>query len=285
MCVIAFSPKGVEAPTEEQIKSMFSTNPDGAGYAYNDKKGKVVYHKGFMSVEELIKELSPLDQWTDTNLAIHFRIGTAGKNDAHTCHPFKIATSFGELRKLHNTDAKSVLFHNGIIDKGGQLDPLSSDTQDFVSAFAPMLEKYSKSKNRDHAIAEYTTGNRLLVLYEENKYKLWGDWTTLSSGLMVSNTHWQPKSYATYSYPQFNWSAWYDEREEELETKTDKKIIAEASWKMLEAEGYDWYANEAELQAVLDDADSKHGCMITKNGHEYYVDKQKLEIWEIEGIK
>ena len=37
MCVIVFSPKGVDIPTEEQIKTMWEANPDGAGYAYVGK--------------------------------------------------------------------------------------------------------------------------------------------------------------------------------------------------------------------------------------------------------
>ena len=42
MCVIAFSPKGTDAPTINQIKDMFEANPDGAGYAYNGKNGKSI---------------------------------------------------------------------------------------------------------------------------------------------------------------------------------------------------------------------------------------------------
>ena len=33
MCVIAFSPKGTDIPSKEQIRQMWSHNPDGAGYA------------------------------------------------------------------------------------------------------------------------------------------------------------------------------------------------------------------------------------------------------------
>lgn len=284
MCVIAFSPKGVKAPAIDEIKAMFSTNPDGAGYAYNDKNGKVVYHKGFMTVEELLEELSPLEQWENTNLAIHFRIGTAGKNDAHTCHPFKISTSFGELRKLHDTDAKSVLFHNGILDDGGMLDPLSSDTQDFVSAFAPMLEKYGKSKNRDHAIAEYTKGNRLLVMYEDNKFKLWGEWKELPSGLMVSNTNWQYKTYS-YGYYPYHYSMFDEDYytnyglNEKVLDKDLKEELARDSWNILMKEGYDWYTSSDELEEVIKMADESKGNSIFKDGVEFYVDRKQKQIW------
>ena len=172
MCVIALSPKGVKAPTEEQIKKMFSKNPDGAGFAYCDKHDhdKVKFEKGFMTVEALLDRLDPLEQWTDTTLAIHFRIGTAGKNDEKTCHPFRISNKFKDLQQLSGEGP--VLFHNGVLAQGGLADPLSSDTQDFVIAYAPLFEKYNKSKTRDAFIEDAVAGSRVLVMYDGNKIKM-----------------------------------------------------------------------------------------------------------------
>lgn len=195
MCVIAFSPKGVEAPSEEQIRAMFMTNPDGAGFAYNGKNGEVYFEKGFMTVDELLERLKPLDQWTNTNLGIHFRIGTAGKNDAKTCHPFLISTDLGQLRKTSGTG--DVLFHNGILAEGGWADSLSSDTQDFVIAFAPLLTKPSKSKVRDKWIEELVKGNRLLTMYKNGKYKMYGDWKK-DGDIFVSNLNYQYNMYSNY---------------------------------------------------------------------------------------
>lgn len=203
MCVIAFSPKGVEAPTEEQIRAMFITNPDGAGFAYNGKNGEVYFEKGFMDVESLLNRLKPLDQWTNTNLGIHFRIGTAGKNDEKTCHPFLISTELGELRKTSGTG--SVLFHNGILQQGGWADPLSSDTQDFVIAFAPLLTKPSKSKVRDKWLEDVVRGNRLLTMYKNGKYKMYGDWKK-DGDLFVSNLNYQYNMYDNY----YGWSSHAD---------------------------------------------------------------------------
>lgn len=195
MCVIAFSPKGVEAPSEEQIRAMFMTNPDGAGFAYNGKNGEVYFEKGFMDVESLLKRLKPLDQWTNTNFGIHFRIGTAGKNDAKTCHPFLISTDIGQLRKTSGTG--NVLFHNGILAEGGWADNLSSDTQDFVVAFAPLLAKPSKSKVRDKWLESIIVGNRLLTMYKNGKYKMYGDWKK-DGDLFVSNLNYQYNMYSSY---------------------------------------------------------------------------------------
>ena len=56
MCVIAFSPKGKDMPTEAQIKSMFKKNPDGAGFAY-EEGDTVKYKKGFIKHIDVEKNI------------------------------------------------------------------------------------------------------------------------------------------------------------------------------------------------------------------------------------
>lgn len=202
MCVIAFSPKGVDIPTEKQLKDMWEHNPDGAGYAYVNKKGKVVYRKGFMTFESLLKELEAPERFKNTNFAIHFRIGTSGKNDMATCHPFPLSTNFGELRKSEG-ETEAVLFHNGILSDGGIVSPLASDTQDFVVAMAPLLKKFNKSKARDHFIGELTKGNRLLILYKNNTFKMYGDWKK-DGDLWVSNLSYK-YDYKWYGSGYYGW--------------------------------------------------------------------------------
>lgn len=218
MCVIVFSKKGVDAPTEEKIRDMFRANPDGAGYAYEGRNGRVYFKKGLMTVDELLEELRPLERWKRTNLAVHFRIGTAGKNDAATCHPFRISTQYEELREI--TGEGPVLFHNGILDDGGGIDVNSSDTQDFVAAFAPLLRKYSRSVVRDKAMEKIVDGSRMLIMYGRNKYKMYGEWEK-DGDLLVSNTNykWYGKSYYMPNYGDYGyyapglWDEWWEEQE------------------------------------------------------------------------
>lgn len=237
MCVIAFAPKGVKAPTKDKLKAMWLANSDGAGFAYNGKNGEVVFRKGFMTFEALMAELEPLDQWTNTNFAIHFRIGTAGKNDEHTCHPFPLSTDFAELRKTSG-EGKPVLFHNGVLDSGGLASPLSSDTQDFVIAFAPLLAKPFKSKVRDKWLEEIVTGNRLLIMYKNNKVKMFGKWEK-DGDLFVSNNHYQSYElggygyygYGSYSYPSYYRPYSYDFEDEDEEYMSYWKKKAEEAKK------------------------------------------------------
>lgn len=203
MCVIAFSPKGTDIPSVQQIKQMWQHNPDGAGYAYVNKKGKVVYKKGFMSLSELLSELQAPERFKNTNFALHFRIGTSGKNDQATCHPFPISNNFGDLRKTEG-ESDSVLFHNGILSKGGVSDPLASDTQDFVIAMYPLFRKYNSSKARDFFIEELIEGSRLLVLYKNNAFKMFGKWEK-DGDIWVSNLNYK-YSYSWYGSGYYGYS-------------------------------------------------------------------------------
>ena len=308
MCVILLSEKGKSAPTEEQIKQAFRKNPDGAGFAYCDKKdhNKVKWEKGFMKVDDLLERLKPLDQWTDTTLAIHFRIGTAGKNDVHTCHPFPISTVFGDLRKTSGEGA--VLFHNGILSSGGFADPLSSDTQDFVIALAPLFKKYNKSKVRDKFIEEFVTGNRVLVMYDDNKIKMYGKWEKSDEGdLLVSNKLWEYGSY--YSYGTYDsWSSWNKYYGASTSSKTDtpvKSVVKTDSdrydseddkaattlisltkeeidklWEKLARDKFIWFDNWVQYDDMLSSADEIDGSIVMKNGLAYVFDEDEMSAWD-----
>ena len=212
MCVIAFSPKGNDAPTEKQIKEMFKKNPDGAGYAWDDGT-TVHFKKGFMNVDDLLEDLGPLEKWKDKNFAIHFRIGTAGKNDKKTTHPFPLTNNFGELRKLQGDGP--VLFHNGVISGyGGIIDPLASDTQDFVAGVASKLltKPNTPSKITAKTIDTIIGSSRLLIIYGKNKAIKFGDWKE-KDGNYYSNLLWEPYQYTyTPSYSTYN-GTYYDDIE------------------------------------------------------------------------
>ena len=283
MCVIVYSPKGIDAPTEELIRQMFLENPDGAGFAWNGADGKVKYRKGFMKVEDLLQALEPLDKWKNTNLAIHFRIGTAGENDEYTCHPFKISNKYKDLRELEGEGP--VLFHNGIMGKGGIVDKNSSDTQDFVVAFSPMIEKFNKSKARDAAISEYTKGNKLLIMYNNNKVKMFGNWEK-DGDLFVSNKNYKyimPKNtYAwydqyNYRYYEGDYDKWWKEKDKEKEEEETKKL-----WDELKNKKYVWLNTVSQMRQLLDSADDVTETYVIKDGMAYVYDEEDLAMWSAE---
>lgn len=257
MCVIAFSPKGTDIPTKQQIKKMWNKNPDGAGYAYVNKKGKVVFKKGFMSLSDLMAELEAPERFKNTNFALHFRIGTSGKNDKETCHPFPVSNNFGDLRKTEG-EADSVLFHNGILSEGGITSPLASDTQDFVVAMSPLLKKFNRSKARDFFIEELIEGNRVLVLYKNNAFKMFGKWEK-DGDIWVSNLSYQ-YSYSWYGSGYYGWYEYgYDPYEDDdygmaLQAKTinddrDKSDKAQDLWREIIKKEYK-YVSDKELELL-----------------------------------
>lgn len=293
MCVIAFSPKGVDIPTQKQIKDMWEHNPDGAGYAYVNKKGKVVYRKGFMSLDSLLKDLEAPERFKNTNFAIHFRIGTSGKNDGATCHPFPLSTSFGDLRKTEG-ESDSVLFHNGVLSKGGIVSPLASDTQDFVVAMTPLLKKYNKSKARDYFIGELTKGSRLLVLYKNNTFKMYGDWQK-DGDIWVSNLSYK-YDYQWYGSGYYGWHNYmydddgyfYDdyygkpsEKDKEVAITNATPVISEEAnnlWLDILEHEYKFVSSK-ELELLKNSADNYTSTTIELSGYVLGYDKKQLLVW------
>lgn len=300
MCVIVFSKKGVDAPDEEKIRQMFAENPDGAGYAYNGRNGKVFFKKGFMCVEDLLKELKPLDQWKNTNLAIHFRIGTSGENDKETCHPFLVSSNYADLRRTSGEGA--VLFHNGIIGDGGIVNEKSSDTQDFVVAFAPLLKKYNKSKAREVAMNNVVEPSKILVMYDKNKFNMYGKWQK-DGELYVSNKNYMKQ--ITYSYG-YNYGygytgaytgAWWDDDinyyktdgeyekfVKRKESKKEEEKIAEELWNELEIEDFIWVEDKEKFDLMMKYADEYSNQKAMKNGRAYWVDKNSAQVWAVDYV-
>ena len=293
MCVIAFAPKGVDIPNEKQIRDMWATNPDGAGYAYVSKKGKVIYRKGFMTVESLLKELEAPERFKNTNFAIHFRIGTSGKNDGATCHPFPLSTEFGDLRKTEG-ETDSVLFHNGVLSKGGIVSPLASDTQDFVIAMTPLLKKYSRSKARDYFIGELTQGSRLLILYKNNVFKMYGDWQK-DGNIWVSNLSYK-YDYKWYGEGYYGWNYMHDydyyddylygitsasstkQKDKKPELTDEQAKNAGDLWAEVIKKEYK-FVEEEELKLLKDSADDYNTNLITLDGYVLGYDTTQMLVW------
>ena len=289
MCVIAFSPKGVDIPTVNQIKQMWQHNPDGAGYAYVGKSGKVIYRKGFMTLDSLLKELEAPERFKNTNFAVHFRIGTSGENDGATCHPFPVSNNFGELRKTEG-EVDSVLFHNGILSDGGLASPLASDTQDFVIAMSPLLQKFNRSKTRDYFISELTKGSRLLILYKNNAFKMFGEWQK-DGDIWVSNLNykhdysWYGSGY--YGYYNYMYDDYYDDYYQPKLTdasekkKPENKVVSEEAaeiWANVIKSEYA-FITEEQLQLLKDSSDDYTREYIELDGYVLGYDTRQLLVW------
>ena len=187
MCIIAIKPKGQKMFDQETIRTMFANNPDGAGYMFCDGK-QVIIRKGFMCVDTLLMSLSSQDL-TDTNVVLHFRIGTSGKLDALNCHPFPI---YDKNKVCCKTDI--ALAHNGILRafEPSKKSPIN-DTQNYIQLMLKGLKKGFQNDEGILNLIEYSIdGNRFAFLDSDNKVTLIGDFIT-DDGYIYSNWSFLPK--------------------------------------------------------------------------------------------
>lgn len=229
MCVISYSPANVAIPDEATIKKMFTKNPDGAGFAIDKGEGIVEFHKGFMKVEDLIEALDKYDDLKAPAVTIHFRIGTHGKNNKATTHPFIIDSDFGKLRQLHGIGKFNVLFHNGTItDFGGILSPLSSDTQDFVAgpAFLLMNNKKKISKIKQKMFERILGSSRALIMRGNNQPEMYSAWTEHTDKCWYSNMVWNTAPSTAFS-PSYQGS--YPYRDDGTRKTSSPKALSPSS--------------------------------------------------------
>ena len=203
MCVISFSGVGIDLPDKEERSQMFKTNPDGAGIMIDTGKENL-YIKGLMTYEDFEAALAKIQQ--DYNLkknavALHFRIGTSGKKDGATTHPFLLSRNFGELRKEAYRGTQPMLMHNGVFSGfGGWLNPLASDTQDFAATIGYGLLRKTKAGRKPGKsmlkAAEKAAGPcRVIVFYADQDPILIGDWKEHSNNkIKYSNLNHRPSA-------------------------------------------------------------------------------------------
>lgn len=189
MCIIAIKPKNVKMFNKKTIETMFINNPDGAGFMYYDSKlKKVIIKKGFMTLKELTSELDKHD-FTKTNLILHFRIGTSGKNDKLNCHPYPIYQVNGLNVKTDLGMAHNGILYNYIPYKGCSIN----DTQLFIHEVLRKLDKeFLNDKDKTFLIQEIIGTNKLAFLDKNNKVSLIGDFIE-DNGYIYSNNSYKVK--------------------------------------------------------------------------------------------
>ena len=209
MCVICCSPKGTPQPTIPTIRRMFARNPHGAGYMYA-RDGKVTIHKGFMNIEDLLRQLKVEHFTADDPVVYHFRISTQAGVTPTMTQPFPLTSSLDKCEKLDILACGCGIAHNGIIRMTSDGDPQYSDTALFITQYATrILHNVSDLKDPNILdILSELTHSRLALLDRTGYIATVGNYITECNGLMYSNTCYQPpvtpphvkKTYCDY-YP------------------------------------------------------------------------------------
>ena len=201
---------------------MFENNPDGAGFMYV-KDGQVVIDKGYMGYKNIYKKIRKLlESEGDRNIVVHFRIGTSGKNDQKTTHPYPISPDTDLLQKLKMTTDLGMV-HNGIIS--GYEDkyrPDLNDTQVFIRDFLSILKGLNKQfylMPRVEDMLEDMTGSKLCFLDTKDRITTVGYFYEVD-GCLYSNTTYKESSYSYWQYED----KYGDKYDDEEEDKTDLRF-------------------------------------------------------------
>ena len=205
MCIAIYKPEG-KVISKATLQECYSSNPDGAGFMYNQGK-KLHIEKGFFSFDSFYDAFKKHES---KQAVIHFRIKTHGKIDTANCHPFAVNNSIGFV-------------HNGVITGYGDAD--FSDTVRFNEAILrPLVSKWGNLALFQDPIIELIEnrigysklvfldrhGNHLIM--NESK-GVWDD------GVWYSNTSYKPYiapvtasySKSTYDWKSNRFNSYYDD--------------------------------------------------------------------------
>jgi hypothetical protein len=220
MCIIIVKNRGVLAPSQAVIEQCFKNNPDGAGFMYYrsgpDKAlGEVVIRKGYMTAASLMASLEHHSFKQDDVVIYHFRIGTSGKNNKATCHPYPVSDVLADLKSTRFSTDIGVA-HNGILSLAPRQADMN-DTQEFImsmlsrSFMRPYLMRHVKSFT--DFLEDFISGSRLALLDNRGKVRLYGKgWITEEeTELVFSNSGYKPYTYSRYYDCEFDWEGYTGE--------------------------------------------------------------------------
>lgn len=195
MCIIITKNKNVSLPDKETLKTCYSRNPDGCGYAFT-KNGFVYIKKGFFDFETFYNDL--IKNVNKENAAIlHFRITTHGGTSAALTHPFCINKNFNFIT-TQRCKTKIAVAHNGILFLTSNAKKPHSDTTLFIKKYlSEIIKKPIDLKNHNKiAIINNLIGsnNRFAFLTTDNLITLGKGWI-YNNGCYFSN-----KSYEEFKY-------------------------------------------------------------------------------------
>jgi len=175
---------------DSTITIMYINNPDGAGYMYYDKETKtVIVRKGFMSCKSLLSSLHSHDL-TDTNVVLHFRIGTSGLNDKLNCHPYPVFD-----KNATKCSTSLAVAHNGILTAyNPPKNSKINDTQMFINSVLKNLKKNFVYDADKMMLLETIVGtNKFAFLDDKNHVTTVGKFVE-HDGYLYSNNSYEYRS-------------------------------------------------------------------------------------------
>ena len=176
MCVAIVKPIGINLPDRKRLKICFDNNPHGIGFGIgtpsNINAYKAVYK--FNDFDDFYYKLVSLTFEKSDIVFIHFRYATHGGINLNNCHPFYISDNQESI-----IQDKPILMHNGVFQLG-KLKPNKSDT------FTLVEKMYKENIELDNDLIT-KSNNKVAIMYDKCKYRLYGNWIQADDGCIYSN--------------------------------------------------------------------------------------------------
>lgn len=244
MCIAIYKPSGAQFPSKETLRTCFTNNPDGAGFAYSDGRSMII-RKGYFDFDSFYGALKKAKKQSRTgDFLIHFRISTQGGINSDNCHPFPLSTNDDDLRKRF-VKSDYAIIHNGIIPLTSDYsyygwskkDPKKyspSDTALFVRDYLTLIINgpgYYKDTRKRQLITRLIE-SKMAIMYKNGHCELFGDGWKKDGGVWYSNDTYKAKK-TTYSYST-GYSSWTPKTEskDKLIPLDEKDDYDDLKWDM-----------------------------------------------------
>lgn len=200
MCIAIYVPNGVKSPSKAILKRCFKTNSDGAGFGWFNRKEKTwIVSKGHMSFKKFWKAYTTKKFTDNTEVVMHFRIGTSGKKAHPDCtHPFPVVGSFKEMI-LPEFKTDNIIVHNGIIGRGlGDASDTMVAVRDYIDPLLPHINDKKISVLLGELLEK---GTSRWLLAKKDEVLLLGTWVE-EDGVSYSNRGYKPIIATENIYPR-----------------------------------------------------------------------------------
>jgi predicted glutamine amidotransferase len=184
---------------------MWDRNPDGFGimYAVDGRihASKSLGLKGMYKKYKYVWE----KHGNDTDIVLHFRIGTQGENDIANCHPFKITDALWFCHNGVISDFSPMISNAEPLFK--DMDYTKSDTRlfnDYILKAIPTLQDEIDKPATKALLSEYVSGSKLVFLKNDGTTTIINEKSgnKSTSGDWYSNTGW--KTYKANTNTNYN---------------------------------------------------------------------------------
>lgn len=276
MCVICYKARGKKLPSDETIRNMWATNPDGAGVMWKRSDGLVDFRKGFMKLDDFLDFVKQNhDLLEGTECAMHFRIGTHGGNTPGNTHPFIVSMDEEDKHSLVGSGQELVLMHNGILP----CTPRRKDLSD-TAELALRAGGYEPPVAFLRSVDDMIGSNKVVLFNKDGDAEFFGGkWQVGEDGLLYSNLNHEGFSRRWMGFGGvYDWDAYGDGRivgvaKPTAPDKSEKKKKGDKKGK--DEEDIEWLtAWDVELPPCLN-----LGLTDTEDLAREVVQEVALEVW------